>query len=398
MNKEVKKIFILLILYSLSGGFFYNFQELWMESNNLSVTTIGTVYSLCALLSVSTIFLCSNLIKQKNLKKFTLILLISKSIIILLLFLLNMTGLNILIKFLIMLDYVIDVEIYASIYPMITIIGKNDKHYALRGIIYEISYYIAVILAVIFLDKTIGIIKIDYNIYCLIACIFSILACLVLTKINLEQYDDNKTEKQDLNKIGKLLKKISKDNIIKNYLLYLFTNNISYKCLTGLLLLTFTNYLNFSASNASNLKMILGITSSILGIIVLNKLTFKNNNINLSLKYVTRFILYVLAIISGNKIVFLIALIFTRATSESYSHVSDGPYVNRVDGKDQLAFCNLREMISYFAKSIGSLLCGIALATNIVYNFVFAAIFTGIGTYFAFRALYLRNKEKGEIL
>ena len=31
------------------------------------------------------------------------------------------------IKFLIMLDYVIDVEIWASIYPMITIITKSDK-------------------------------------------------------------------------------------------------------------------------------------------------------------------------------------------------------------------------------------------------------------------------------
>ena len=64
MNKEVKKIFWVLGLYALSGGVFYNFQELWMASNSLSVKTIGTVYSICALLSVSTIFLCSNLMED----------------------------------------------------------------------------------------------------------------------------------------------------------------------------------------------------------------------------------------------------------------------------------------------------------------------------------------------
>lgn len=76
MNKEVKRIFIVLGLYALSGGLFYNFQELWLASNNLSTKTIGTVYSICALLSVSTIFLCSNLIKQDKLKKFTCFLLL----------------------------------------------------------------------------------------------------------------------------------------------------------------------------------------------------------------------------------------------------------------------------------------------------------------------------------
>ena len=126
MNKEVKKIFVVLALYALSGGIFYNFQELWMAENNLSTQTIGIVYSLCALLSVSTIFLCSNLISKEKLKKFLCILLLFKFVILLALFLLHNSGLNIIIKFLIMVDYVIDVEIWASIYPMITIIIKNN--------------------------------------------------------------------------------------------------------------------------------------------------------------------------------------------------------------------------------------------------------------------------------
>ena len=67
MNKEIKKLFVVLAFYSLSGGIFYNFQELWMAENNLSLRTISIVFSICALLTVSIIFLCSNLIRKEKL-------------------------------------------------------------------------------------------------------------------------------------------------------------------------------------------------------------------------------------------------------------------------------------------------------------------------------------------
>ena len=163
MNKDVKKIFIVLAFYALSGGIFYNFQELWMADNHLSTQTIGIVFSLCALLSVSTIFLCSNLITKQRLKKFSCILLLLKVIILFLLFILNHTGLNVLIKFLIMLDFVIDAEIYACIYPLITFITKNDKVYALRGLIYSYAYYGGILLTSFLLGKTLFTFNINFN-------------------------------------------------------------------------------------------------------------------------------------------------------------------------------------------------------------------------------------------
>ena len=108
-NKELTRIFIVLGLYSLSSGIFYIFQELWMAENNLSVKTISTVFSICSILSVSVIFLCSNLIPKDKLKKFSCYLFLIKAVTMFLLFALNQTELNILIKFLIMVDYVIDV-------------------------------------------------------------------------------------------------------------------------------------------------------------------------------------------------------------------------------------------------------------------------------------------------
>lgn len=66
MNKELKRLLVILGLYSIASGIFYIFQELWMEENNLSVQTISTIFSLCSILSVSVIFLCSNLIPKRK--------------------------------------------------------------------------------------------------------------------------------------------------------------------------------------------------------------------------------------------------------------------------------------------------------------------------------------------
>lgn len=397
MNKDVKKIFVVLALYALSGGIFYNFQELWMAENSLSTQTIGTVYSLCALLSVSTIFLCSNLISKEKLKKFSCILLLLKFVILLALFLLHKTGLNVVIKFLIMLDYVIDVEIWASIYPMITIITKSDKVYAMKDLIYSFAYYGGIIFTSFLLGKTILKLNIDFNFYNLIGSLLMIIAFLVLKSTRLDNYYKDKKEKNNPNSLNQVFKIIKKDNVTQNYLMYHLTSSISYACINGMMITLLTSNLGFSASTASNFKMVLGIIAVFIGTLILEKLTLKNDYINYSIKFIGRLIFYILAFICNNKIVFLIAIIFMRLLAESYSHVSEAPYVNRFSSNNQLAFCNLREMIGYFSKAIGNLICGIAITMGTRYNFLFAIVFSIPSIIFLFNALRLRLKEKGEV-
>jgi hypothetical protein len=163
MNKEIKRLFIVLGLFAFSGGLFYNFQELWMASNSLSIKTISIVFSLCALISVSVIFLLSSIIEQSKIKKMTKTLLLIKAITIFLLFILNHTGVNPLIKFLIMLDYALDVEIYTSIYPMITLITKDDKIFTIREFIYDGLYFFGVLLSSFLLGKVLFKLTISYN-------------------------------------------------------------------------------------------------------------------------------------------------------------------------------------------------------------------------------------------
>ena len=104
MNKSINRLLFVLGIYSLAIGIYYNFLELWMAGNNLSIKTISIVLSLCSVLSVSIIFLCSNLVKKSKLKKFIMGLMVSKFLIMLVLYFLNGTGLNVLIKFLKLVD------------------------------------------------------------------------------------------------------------------------------------------------------------------------------------------------------------------------------------------------------------------------------------------------------
>ncbi len=395
MNKELKRLLLILGLYSLSGGIFYIFQELWMAENNLSVGTISTVFSLCSLLSVSVIFLCSNLISKEKLKKFSCSLFLLKAIVMFLLFLLNGTGLNILIKFLIMLDYVIDVELWISLYPLITLVKKDDKIYAIRDLIYDACYYVGVFLTGLLLGKNIGLLKINYNFYILIAFLITFITYIILKRTNLEQYTKKEQlKKQDVtNQLKSIVLKIKEDKVSLSYLLYVFFGEISYSSITELQVLILADYFYFSATAISNFSIILGLGAVLVGTFAIAKFTFKNNYVNILLKYGTRFLLYLLALILNQKFLILLAFIFIKLSSDAYIDITDAPYVNRFNNEEQLAFNNLKEMIEYIGTSIGIFFCGIALTYGVRFIFLVGGIFIMLQIGFALYALALRNSK-----
>ena len=159
------------------------------------------------------------------------------------------------------------------------------------------------------------------------------------------------------------------------------------------MLTIFIKSFSFTPSNASLLVLGLGVSSSVLGAIVLSLFTFKNNYINIILKYATRFIIYLLAAISGNYTIILIAIIFTKISSDSYVSITDAPYINRYQNEYQFAFCNLKEMVGYAGRAIGAFLCGLVISNDIRYIFVIATIFIVFQIIFAFRGIYQREKE-----
>lgn len=392
-KKDIKKILLSLGLYALGEGFFYNFRELWMANNNLSIKTISTVLSICAFLTISVIFLCSNLVKRTRLKKFTQSLILIKAITIFILFILNNTGMSFLIKFLTMIDYVIDVEIITSIYPIIAQINKEDKLYAKKGLVTEVFHSIGLIITSFLVGKEIFNTNINYNTYILIATVLTLLSYIVLHKIDFSKYVKKET-KEENNSLLDLVKKIKKDKISKTYILTCLMNAISFNSIFGLKMLLLTNGFSFTDTQAANILTFFLILSVIIGYIILYKLTLKNNYVNIGIKYGGRLILYIICIITNSKLIFFIAVAYAYLLSNSYSHVSEAPYINRIDNKYQFAFCNLKVMVEYLGVSLGVYVFGIAIERNLLLNFLVAATFCLIEVFLRFKSIYLYNKEQ----
>lgn len=392
MKKDIIKLFAVIALYALSGGMFYSFEELWMIDNMLSIRTVGIVFSLCSVVSVSLIFLCSNLIRQKYLKKFVLFLLMLKSLLLLSLFMLNGSGYSVLIKFIIIIEYAIDSEIFACFYPLLSMIKKDDKIYARRGLINSGFDYFSVLLGGFLVGKEILGIVFNYNTIVFLSFFCVVISFLILLTIPFEKYLSNE-DKKEYNLLTKLVQNLNKDKISLNYLLFVLVGNISYYGILGLKTTLFTNDLGFSLQSFSVFSVVVGIIAVFIGALILEKFTFKNNYINAFIKYGFRAVLYFIAIILSNKSVYFISLLYMLLITESYTHVLDAPFINRFDDKFQLAFSNLREMFSYFGIAIGTFFCGILLTYDIKFNFVFALIFCILQVLFLFIAINLKEKE-----
>lgn len=390
MDKTVKKILVILALLALADGIYYNFLELWLAENGMQVKTIGTVFSLCSILTVSTIFLCSNIISRDKLKKFTNVLFLLKGIILILLFFLNNSGLNIIIRFLVMIDWCIDTEIIVSIYPLISNIKKDDKSFALKTLIYDGCYYIGVILVGFLIGKQISLVHFSYNSFVLISFIIIIMCGILFSQINYN-IPFEKEEKQVLTKI---IKEIKHDKISIYYLLFLFFGQISYYTIMGILLTILVKNFSYSPTLASNIKLISGIAAVLLGYLVLSKLTFKNNYINFTIKYIFRYIFYIAAVFIPTKGLILSAIMYSRLLSCCYVNVTDAPYINRFSDQEQLSFSNFREMISYLGRAIGTYLCGLTFAIGVTSNLFLASVFCLLQIITGLTALYLYNQER----
>ena len=169
-----------------------------------------------------------------------------------------------------------------------------------------------------------------------------------------------------------------------------------YYLINGMLLIILTEYLSYNCSVSAWIKLISGFVSVILGILVLTKLTFKNDYVNLGIKFLIRIIICLLAFLSQNRILMLLSLLYTRLFNDSYEHITDAPYHNRFKTEEQFSFGNLAEGSKYLGRCIGTLLSGIVLPFGVKYIFFLTFAFTLIQLAFAYRGVYLRKKEKNK--
>lgn len=391
MKTKLKWILIAIGFFSLSRGLWYNYQSLWLQDNGLSIKTISTVTSLSALGCVCAMILFFDFITKKRLKGFMCLLLGLKTLTLITLFFMNGSNLFIPIKLLILLDIVLDTEIVVSVYPLLTLFTKDDKLYGKKDLVNSSCYDIGICIGAFFLGKTIFNIKINFNIFILLSIVCCIIAFFIILKTEVKTSKEKRRNSNEI--LCNMMSFIRKDKMSIYYLLFVFTINAAFSLVAGLKMLLLTNIVGFTANKASLYLLIISIIADIVGIIVLNKLTAKNNVINIMIKCGGRVVVFFIAFLFHNVYAILLALTYTLLFSNSYSHVLDAPYINRIDNDFQFAFSNFRDMISYVAQSLGIFLCGIFFDFGIKYIFLIAAIFGVLQVCFAIKANRLKIEE-----
>lgn len=385
--KEENKMLIMLAFFSISVGLWGNFRQLWLQDNNFAVTNISNILSIGTFISCVIIALIGKYVKLDKLKNMLVIVLIVKLINMIWLYTLNHTMYIQLINLSIIIDIVTEYIIITSIYPLITTIVKTETIYSKRRLTEYLFRDIGILFGGIFIGKSIGGLVVNYNICLLIANIFLLFSFTVLLNIKVNNSTNNKHE--DIS-----LKNIFKDKILNLFSLYVLIGTIAMSTALGLKMLTLTNYFKFSDNVATNYLLIVGLLADIFGIIALKYLTPKNDYITITIKFGIRFFAYVIAFISNNIVISLIAITWSIFISTSYENICDAVYINRLENKYQLSFSNICHIIRFLGEAIGVYLCGLMYEIGLKYMLGLSSLLMIFQISLAYYLIYLRKREK----
>ena len=385
--KEENKILIMLAFFSISVGLWGNFRQLWLQDNNFAVTNISNILSIGTFISCVIIALIGKYVKLDKLKNMLVIVLIVKLINMIWLYTLNHTMSMQLINFSIIIDIVTEYIIITSIYPLITTIVKTGTIYSKRRLTEYLFRDIGILFGGIFIGKSIAGLIVNYNVCLLIANIFLLFSFTVLLNIKVNNSTNNKHE--DIS-----LKNIFKDKILNLYSIYVLIGTIAMSTALGLKMLTLTNYFKFSDNVATNYLLIVGLLADIFGIIALKYLTPKNDYLTVTIKFGIRFLAYVIAFISNNMVISLIAITWSIFISTSYENICDAVYINRLENKYQLSFSNICHIIRFLGEAIGVYLCGLMYEIGLRYMLGLSALLMIFQISLAYYLIYLRKREK----
>ena len=386
INHE-NQILIMLAFFSISVGLWGNFRQLWLQDNNFAVTNISNILSIGTLISVIIIWLIGKYVKLDKLKNTLVIVLLVKFVNMFCLYFLNMTSSIELIKLSIIIDIVTEYIVITCIYPLITTIIKNGTIYSKRRLTEYLFRDVGILFGGVFIGKSIAGILINYNACLFIANIFLVFSLLMLLNIKIK--DLSNSEEYE----GISSKYILKDKLLILYLIYTLIGTIAMSTALGLKMLTLTNYFKFSDSVATNYLLILGLLADIFGIIALKYLTPKNDYLTITIKFGIRFLGYVIAFVSNNIAITLIAITWSIFISTSYENICDAVYINRLENKYQLSFSNICHIIRFLGEAIGIFLCGLMYEKGLRYMFGLSSLFIMFQIGIAYYMIYLRKKE-----
>ena len=390
--KKENQILIMLAFFSISVGLWGNFRQLWLESNNFSVINISNIISIGTFISVLGLIFVGKYIKLDKLKYFITFTLLIKFLNMLLLLKLNNSLNSGLINISIAIDVLTEYIIKSSIYPLITTILKNNTIYSKRKLTEYLFRDVGVLIGGLLIGKIIIGITVNYNFCLFLSIIFLGIAIITNVNLRVEKLSEIKKDTK-----SSLIKYILKSKIQILYAIYTFIGAAAMSTALGLKMLTFTNYLGFSDSGATNYLLIIGLIADVIGIIALKYLTPKNDYITITIKFGIRFIVYIIAFFSNNVLITLIAITWSILISTAYENVCDGYYINGVENEYQLRYTNFRYVIKFLGESVGIFLCGLMYEIGLRYMFGLSAIFMIFQIGLAYYLIHLRKMEKSNL-
>lgn len=386
-NKNENKILLMLAFFSISIGLWNNFRQLWLEDNSFSVSNISNIISLGTLISVIAIALIGKYVKLNKLKNTLSIVLILKFVNMLFLYILNNSNLLLLINILIIIDIVTEYITITSIYPLITTLTKNGTIYSKRRLTEYLFRDIGILFGGIFIGKTISGILINYNVCLIISNIFLLISIFIIMTMRIDTSNGISKDKTSCLKI------VLKSKIMYLYLIYTLIGTIAMSTALGLKMLTLTNYFKFSDNMATVYLLVIGLLADVFGIIALKYLTPKNDYLTITLKFGIRFLGYILAFVSNNLLITIIAISWSIFISTAYENICDAVYINRLENRYQLSFSNMCHIIRFLGESIGVFLCGMMYEIGLKYMFGLSALFMVFQISIAYYLISLRKKE-----
>lgn len=386
-SKNENKILLMLAFFSISIGLWNNFRQLWLEDNSFSVSNISNIISFGTLISVIAIAFIGKYVKLNKLKNTLLIVLLLKFVNMLFLYFFNKSNLLSFINILIIIDIATEYITITSIYPLITILKKNGTLYSKRRLTECLFRDVGILFGGIFIGKTISGFLIDYNVCLIISNIFLLISIFIMSTMKLDNNNEATKDKSSC------LKFVLKSKIMYLYLIYTLLGTIAMSTALGLKMLTLTNYFKFSDNMATLYLLVIGLLADMFGIIALKYLTPKNDYLTITIKFGIRFIWYILAFISNNLTITIIAISWSIFISTAYENICDAVYINRLDNKYQLSFSNICHIIRFLGESIGVLLCGMMYEIGLRYMFGLSALFMIFQIGLAYYLISLRKKE-----
>lgn len=383
-----RQILAVIACFSISIGLWENFRQLWLQDNGLSVANISNVTSFSTVLCIAGVLLVGKFVRMTKIKRFMIIAMITRTLNLLMLFLINGTENQILIYLCTAIDIIISALITTATYPLVTTVMKSNGAYSRRKLVEYLFRDIGVFAGGILIGQTIGGWIVNYNACLMISIIFSAIAGIILACVKLRI-----TEHATKSKFS-IVKYVLKNKIQRVYMLYVLITQISWSAATGLKMLMLTDYFDFSASIATNYLLIVGLVSDVLGILALKYFTPQNDYSTMFIKFGVRAVFFFMAFASGNIFMCFIALTWALLSSTAYENVSDGYYINAIDNRHQLKYNTVRHVVNYAGDAIGMFICGQLFRYGVAAIFGVSAIFLVAILVVSFYLIYLRHKKR----